>query len=110
MNTVLVINRDQMGEGDRELGRKILGACLRKLPAFDGLEAIVLYNSGVKLAVKDSELAGELNLLNDKGIDVLPCGTCLEHFGLADQLVVARPSNMDDILATLRSADKVITL
>ena len=110
MKTVLVINRDQMGEGDRELGRKILGTCLRKLPAFDRLEAIVLYNSGVKLAVKDSELAGVLALLHEKGVDVLPCGTCLEHFGLTDQLAVARASNMDEILATLRSADKVITL
>ena len=110
MKTVIVINEDQMGRGDRELGRKILGACLRKLPSFKGLEAIVLYNAGVKLAVKDSPLAGELTLLFDKGVDVLLCGTCLEHFGLLDQVAIDRVSNMDEILATLRAADKVINL
>ena len=110
MSTVVVINRDQMGAGDRELGRRILGTCLRKLPSFDGLEAIVLYNSGVKLAVKGSELAGELALLHERGIEVLSCGTCLEHFGIKDELLFERASNMEEILATLRAADKVITL
>ena len=110
MKTVIVINNDQMGQGDRDLGRKILGTCLRKLPAFKGLEAVVLYNDGVKLAVKSSELAKELALLSDRGVDILPCGTCVKHFGLEDQLVFDRVSNMDEILATLWSADRVITL
>ncbi len=110
MKTVIVINNDQMGQGDRGLGRKILGTCLRKLPAFEGLEAVVLYNAGVKLAVKGSELATELALLSDRGVDVLPCGTCVEQFGLGGQLVLDRISSMDEILATLGAADKVITL
>ncbi len=110
MKTVIVLNQDQMGHGDRELGRKILGSCLRKLAASDGLEAIVLYNTGVKLAVKGSEYAAELTLLHERGVDLLVCRTCVEHFGLAGQLLADRPSTMDEILATLRNADKVITL
>ena len=110
MKTVIVINNDQMGQGDRTLGRKILGACLRKLLPLEGLDAVVLYNAGVKLGVKDSELAADLAQLFERGVDVLLCGTCLEHFGLEDQLVVDRVSNMDEILATLWSADRVITL
>ena len=110
MKTVIIINNNHMGHDDRELGRKILGACLRKLPASGDLEAIVLYNSGVKLAVKGSELAGELVQLHDKGVDILACGTCVEHFDLQDRLVFDRASNMDEILATLHLADKVITL
>jgi hypothetical protein len=110
MRTVVVINNDQMGQGGRELGRRILGACLRKLLPLEGLEAVVLYNAGVKLGVKDSELAADLAQLFDSGVEVLFCGTCLEHFGLEGQLVVDRVSNMDEILATLWSADKVITL
>ena len=64
MRTVLVLNRDQMGSGDAELGRKILITCLRKLPKFEGLEAIVLYNGGVKLATKTSPAATELNWIS----------------------------------------------
>ncbi len=110
MKTVIIISRDQMGDSDRELGRKILGTCLRKLTALGEVDAVVLYNSGVKLAVTGTELAGEITLLFEKGVDILPCGTCVEHFGLNGQLVVDRISNMDEILATLRKADKVITL
>ena len=110
MRTVFVLNNDQMGNGDPELGRTILAACLRRLGEYPGLEAVVLYNAGAKLAVKDSPVAAELVQLQERGIDILPCGTCLDHYGLSDQLVVERPSNMDEIVATLREAEKVITL
>lgn len=110
MATVIVLNQSQMGHGDSDLGRKILATCLRKLRIFPDLEAVVLYNSGVHLARQDSFVAGELSMLQEHGVDVLVCGTCVEHFDLTGQLLVERPSNMDDILAAMRSADKVITL
>ena len=110
MKTVLVLNNDQMGHGDAELGRKILGTCLRKTMRIPGLEAVVLYNAGVKLATKDSPFAPELSQLHENGVDLLACGTCVQHYDLQDQLVVNRLSNMDEILATLQKAEKVITL
>ncbi len=110
MATVIVLNKAQMGHGDVELGRKILATCLRKLPAFPNLEAIVFYNAGVKLGTKDSFVAEELMLLREHGVDLLFCGTCVEYFGLRDQLILEKPSNMDEILAAMRAADKVITL
>ena len=110
MGTVLVLRTDQMGEGDPELGTKILGTCLRKLASFGDLEAIVLYNSGVHLATRGSPVAADLVLLDERGVDVLPCGTCVEHYGLQDHLLFERVSSMDEILATLAGADKVITL
>ena len=110
MRTVLVLNNDQMGHGDARLGRKILATCLRKAVRLSGLEAVVLYNAGVKLAARDSALATELHQFQENGIDVLPCGTCVEHYGLQGQLVVDRVSNMDEILTTLDGAEIVITL
>jgi len=58
MSTVIILNNDQMGAGDRELGQKVLGNCLKKIGSFTDLEAIALYNAGVKLAAKDSPVAG----------------------------------------------------
>ena len=111
MSTVIVLNRDSMGHGDEALGKKILPTFLRKLVAFgDKLEAIVLYNSGVKLAAKDSPVAVELTQLHESGIEVLPCTTCVEHFGLVGKLIVEKPCSMDEIIATLRRAEKVITV
>ena len=110
MKTVFVINNDQMGFGDRALGHKILGTCLRKLLNFAGLEAIVLYNNGAKLATKDSPVAAELHLLDEKGVELLVCGTCAEYYGISDQLIVDHPSNMDTILTTIQMAQRVVTL
>ena len=110
MGTVVVLRTDQMGEGDRLLGQKILRTCLQKLAAFHDLEAIVLYNAGVRLATKGSVVATELTLLAEGGVDILPCGTCVEHYGLQDRMLVEQISNMDAILAAMRSADKVVTL
>ncbi len=109
MSTVIVLNKDQMGSGDEVLGRKILATYLKKLPSLPDLEAIIAFNGGVKLVTKDSPVAQELTLLQEQGVDILACGTCLTHFGLTD-LIVDNPSNMDDILACMRLAEKLITL
>lgn len=108
MHTVVVLNQDQMGHGDRELGRRILATFLRKAITLDGLDAIVLYNSGVKLLAKDSPVLAELTLLSEHGVDLVPCGTCVQHFGL--ELATGKTSDMDTILRELSAAQKVITL
>lgn len=108
MRTVVVINQDQMGHGDRDLGRKILGTFLRKAVALHGLDAIVLFNSGVKLLAKDSPVLAEFTLLAERGIDVVPCGTCVQHFGM--EVAVGKVSDMDAIVRELAAAEKVITL
>jgi hypothetical protein len=108
MRTVLVLNHDQMGHGDSALGQKILATLLRKATALTGLTAIVLYNSGVRLACAGSPVLPELAQLHDAGVDLRPCGTCLEYYQL--KLAVGQVSNMDEILAELARAEKVITL
>ncbi len=108
MKTVVVLNNDQMGHGDATLGRKILATFLRKSPAMQKLAAIVLFNSGVKLTAADSPVLAELRQLHDGGVEILPCGTCLDFYHL--QPAVARASNMDEIVRTLDGAAKVITL
>ena len=108
MSTVVILRSDRMGEGDRDLGRRILGTFLRKAAALRDLEALVLYNAGVRLVARDSPLLPELTLLHEAGVELLPCGTCLEHYGL--EPAVGRVSDMDSILRELAAAGKVITL
>ena len=108
MKTVIVLNNDQMGHGDPALGRKILATFLRKSPAIREVTAIVLYNSGVKLACAGSPVLVELSQLHDAGVELRPCTTCLEHYGL--QVAVGQAANMDEIVQELARAEKVITL
>lgn len=108
MRTVVVLNQDQMGHGDRALGQKILGTFLRKAIALPQFETIVLYNSGVKLTAPDSPVLAELRELEARGVDLVPCGTCLQHFGITP--AVGRVSDMDSIVAELGRSEKVVTL
>ena len=110
MKTVLALGHDGMGHGDPELGRRILATFLRKSPALKKLRAVVLFNSGVKLATEGSPVLAELRQLHDNGVDICPCGTCLEYFGLTNKLGVGEVSNMDAIIAELEKAEKVIAL
>ncbi len=108
MKTVVVLNSDQMGHGDSDLGIKILGTFLTKSPVMRDLQAIVLYNSGVKLIVEGSPVLPQLHNLREAGVDLLPCGTCLIHFGLTP--AIGQASDMNEIIRELDRAEKVITL
>jgi len=108
MKTVVVLNNDQMGHGERELGQKILATFLRKSPALHELTAVVFYNSGVKLIAPGSPILAELHQLHEAGVDLRPCGTCLAYYRL--EVAVGKASNMDEIIRELDQAEKVITL
>jgi len=108
MDTIVVCNKDQMGHGDRDLGQKILGTFLKKSIALDGFSAIVFFNSGVKLVADGSPVLTELKLLEERGVDIVPCGTCLTHYGL--EPAVGQVSDMDTIVRELDRAGKVITI
>lgn len=108
MSTVLILARAQMGDGDQALGQKILGTFLRKCPALSGLRSILLYNDGVKLVAEGSPVLAELRLLEENGVEVVPCGTCLEFHGITP--VAGKTGNMDQIVSEMSKAQKVITL
>lgn len=111
MDRVLIINNEGMGQGDVELGNKLMGAFLRKVWASpDKPEAILLYNSGVKLAAKGSDALGAMVGLFEAGVDILACGTCVEHYRLKDDMVAARISNMEEIASILLTGTNIVTV
>ena len=67
-------------------------------------------NEGVKLPAENEQIAEHLKTLQEKGAEVLVCGTCLKFYGIADKLMTGNVSNMYDISECMHKADKVITL
>ncbi len=110
MKTVLSLGHDGMGHGDAALGQRVLANFLRKSNRIRGLTAVLLFNSGVRLAAADSAVLVELRQLHEAGVDVKPCGTCVDHYGLRDALAVGEVSSMDDLIEELDRADKIISL
>ena len=66
------------------------------------------YNGGARLTVKGSASLEDLKSLEAQGVEILTCGTCLNFYGLADQLAVGGVTNMYSIVETLANAGKVI--
>lgn len=108
MSTVLVLGRAQMGDGDRTLGQKVLGTFLRKSVALTGLRSVLLYNDGVKLVAAGSPVLAELAMLEQSGVEIVPCGTCLEFHSITP--AVGKTGTMDQIVSEMGKAQKVLTL
>ena len=108
MQTVLVLDHDQMGSGDPDLGARILKTFLQKAVALQDLDAILMFNLGVKLTAADSPVLQELGMLDERGVELVPCGTCLQHYGV--EPAVGAVASMDDIVSAMGKAQKVITL
>ena len=108
MKTVVLLNKAQMGHGSRDLGERILKTFLQKAIALQDLDAVLLFNEGVRLTGADSPVRAELAMLEERGVDLVPCGTCLEFYGVAPS--VGSVGSMDEILQALDRAGKVVTL
>jgi selenium metabolism protein YedF len=102
---------DRIGFGDEDLGRKLMANFLRTLKEMGpDLWRLVFVNNGVKLAVDGSDVLADLKELENKGLKVLVCGTCLDHFKLLERKQVGETTNMLDIVIAMQLADKVINL
>ncbi len=107
---LVLVGTDRLGTGDDELGRKLIVNFINTLKEMGReLWCLVLLNGGVKLAVAGSEVLPSLQELEENGVMVLVCGTCLNHFQLLEQKKVGETTNMLDIVTHMQLADKIIS-
>jgi len=111
-DTIILIGSDTLGRGGNpQLGSLLMHSFLNTLGAFNSRpSSIIFMNDGVKLVTEDSIAVGELKQLEEQGVEILACGTCLSYLKLADRLAVGRVSNMYDLADIMLRAGKVITL
>jgi len=108
---VVFLKSDVVGSGDDGLGGKLMLNFLKTLPELGtDLWRIVMVNGAVKMSASDSPNLEALKALEDKGVSILVCGTCLEFFGLLDKRAVGQTTNMLDVVTSLQLASKVIDI
>jgi selenium metabolism protein YedF len=108
---LVLMGADRLGRGDDVLGAKLVASFIATLKEMGpDLWCVVLLNAGVKLTVTGSEVLAGLTDLEQSGVRVLVCGTCLNHFQLLAAKQVGETTNMLDIVTAMQLADKVITL
>jgi len=105
-------NTDAIGTNSSELGRNLAKMAIFTLSEADNIPSYVLFmNEGVKLVTGvEPQIIDNLNTLIEKGTKVLVCGTCLNFYGLKDEIKVGTVSNMYDILGAMQEVSKVIKL
>jgi selenium metabolism protein YedF len=108
---MVMVASDRMGRGDDELGSKLMVNFLKTLKEMGrDLWRLVFVNNGVKLAVEGSEALSILKELEGDGVQILVCGTCLNHFNLLEKKQVGETTNMLDIVTAMQVSDKVISV
>jgi len=110
--TVLFLGSDVIGRGENhQLGSLLMQSFLHTIRGLASRpETIVLMNNGVKLVTEDSLAVNELRQLENEGVAIIACGTCLSRLQLTDKVAVGQVSNMYTIADTLLKAEKIISL
>jgi selenium metabolism protein YedF len=107
---VYVISSSSMGRGNDELGWALLQTYIQTIHKVRPLPTkILLYNGGVRLAAEESGALNALRQLQEQGVEILACGTCLDFFGLISKIKVGRISNMLEIMNTICGAAKTVS-
>ncbi len=108
---VVVVASEAMGRGDTELGRQLMVKFLNSLWKHPQKpDAMIFYNSGVKLLTARGAVLEALTALSDAGVDLVACGTCASYFQITEKILVGRVSGMDEIVDLQLRADSVITV
>jgi selenium metabolism protein YedF len=109
--SVVLITTDRLGTGDDELGAILMKAFLNTLwDAGSRPRKIFFMNDGVRLTTEDSDVLDALHLLENEGVEIFSCGTCLAFYNLKDKLQVGQITNMFETVESLLSSDKVIKI
>ena len=110
-DTLVVFSRAGMGTAEPALQVKLAATWLRLvLEGGDHPGAICFYADGVNLAVEGSPVLETLAKLEERGVHLVLCRTCLDFFGLSEKVRVGVVGGMGDILAAQAIAAKVISL
>lgn len=110
-NIVIVLTSDSLGTGKRVLGKKLMYHFLQAI--INGNvkpKAIILLNSAVQMACVTNETIGKLTVLEEQGSKIMVCVSSLKAYDSLDNLNVGFESSMEEIVETMLTALKVITL
>lgn len=107
---VILFESDVMGS-DVELGRILIRSYIHALADGEPVpRSMIFVNTGVYLTSEGSAVLDDLLCLQERGVQILSCGTCLDFFQLKDDLKAGQITNMYTIAETLARADRVVTL
>ncbi len=99
-NSIIAISSNGMGSGDEVLSRKLMEGFIYALTEQDPEilpKYIVFFNQGIFHTTINSKTVDDLLILQEKGVQILSCGLCLDFYNVKDSLQVGEVTNMYNI-------------
>lgn len=107
---MILVSSDQLGKGEKDLGTGLLETFFTILKQREDLpKAVFFVNRGVFNLTKDSLVSLQLKELEEKGVQLLACKTCVDYYQVEDKLAVGTISGMATFI-DLASKYEVITI
>lgn len=109
-NKVILVSSDQLGKGDKELGEGVLETFFTLLKQREDLPAAVFFmNRGIFTLTDESFVSVHLKEMEEKGVDILACKTCVDHYEVESKLAAGKISGMAHFIE-LAAQYEVITI
>jgi selenium metabolism protein YedF len=105
---VFLIQSEGLGKGDNQLGGLLMANFLRLLGESNQKPVtLVFWNTGVRLVCEGSPVLDHLKRLEDQGVEILSCTTCLEYFDLTHKLKIGKPTTMVKSIQSMLNSEMV---
>jgi hypothetical protein len=105
---VLLLGSEGCGSGDGDIGYSIMMQLLESLPGRpDKPSILLLWNTAVNLAAKDSPALSRLKKIEGVGIKILVGRLCVSEMCIADKIAIGQQVNMEQILDLLLNAEVI---
>jgi len=104
----VIIATDTMGK-EENLGKILMKAYFETMLAHNLLpDKIFFMNKGVFLTTLDEEIIPILKELENKGVEIFSCGTCLKYYQLEEKLKVGHRAGTDVYLEGIFYSKKTV--
>jgi len=71
---------------------------------------MVFFNGGARLTCEGSVSLEDIRQLEERGCEILTCGTCLDFFGIKEKLAVGGVTNLYAISEFFLAPEGVVSL
>lgn len=110
-NIVVFISSEGVGSEDIELGKILMKGFIGNLKNMETLPKTVIFvNNSVKMLTHNEATIPLVKELTELGVEVLACGTCLDFYGITDELQVGNVTDAFTVADRMFKADKVVRL
>ena len=107
-NAILVISTDVLGR-DADIGVVLMKAFLETLKVTKEVPGMIFFlNAGVKLTTVSEEIIQTLKELEEMGVEIFSCGTCLKHYNLESELKVGYRGATSNIIEGMADYKKAV--